>query len=137
MSDQSEKSGSDRKSPTLSKAEWGLMTLIWAKGRPLTSTFIQENLAGRAWSLPTVMTMLARLCKKGFVHCDRSSGTNYYSALISGEEYRERAGREFLDLAFGNSIVGMVTALTNSGAISEEDISELRKALDQNFPIDS
>ena len=121
----------DRKNPSLSKAEWGIMTIIWEAERPLTATNVMENLVGRAWGLSTVMTVLARLCKKGFVHCDRSTGSNYYSALISGEEYRKQEGREFLDRAFGNSIANMVTALTSSGAVSEDDISELRRILER------
>jgi BlaI family penicillinase repressor len=121
----------DRKKPTLSEAEWDLMTVLWAEGCPLTSTFIMDHLTGRAWPLSNVMTMLARLCRKGFVHCDRSTTTNYYTATISGEEYREWEGRRFLKKAFGNSIANMVTALTKSGALNEQDIIELRKVLDQ------
>jgi predicted transcriptional regulator len=121
----------NRKKPSLSKSEWGIMTIIWEAERPLTASFIMDNLVGRAWGLSTVMTVLARLCKKGFVHCDRSTGSNYYSALISGEDYRKQEGREFLDRAFGNSIANMVAALTSSGAVSEDDISELRKILEQ------
>ncbi|MCL1852746.1 MAG: BlaI/MecI/CopY family transcriptional regulator [Peptococcaceae bacterium] len=128
----SDGTGNIKKKPMLGEAEWEIMTIIWEEGRPLTSTFIMEHLAGRAWALSTVMTVLARLCNKGFVHCDRSGGLNQYTAVISGAEYRERESQAFLKKAYGNSIANMVAALTDSGAVSDEEIDRLREILNRN-----
>jgi len=118
----------------LGEAEWEIMSIIWKEGRPLTSNFILDNLASRAWALSTLMTVLARLCKKGFLRCDRTTRANQYSALISGEEYREWEGREFLKRSYDSSIANMVSGLTKSGVISDEDIEELRNILrDDSF----
>ena len=114
----------------LSEAESEIMEIVWGEGQPLTSTFILEHLTSRTWALSTVMTALARLCEKGYLQCDRSTRTNLYSALISNEEYLEQESSEFLRKMHQNSIASMVTALNNSGAISEDEIAKLREILD-------
>ncbi|MCL1852743.1 MAG: BlaI/MecI/CopY family transcriptional regulator [Peptococcaceae bacterium] len=119
------------KDPKLGDAEKEIMKIIWEAQRPLSATFIMDHLAGRTWALATVMTVLARLCNKGFVHCDRSTGSNRYTAAMSEEAYQEREGRAFLKKEFGSSIANMVTALTNSGSISEEEFARLRQILDR------
>lgn len=116
--------------PKLSGAESEIMDIIWGETQPLTSTYILEHLTSRTWALSTVMSALAKLCEKGFIFCDRSTRTNYYTAIVSGEEYRERESREFLKKMHRNSISSMVTALNNSGAISEDEIEKLRQILD-------
>ena len=113
----------------LSDAEREIMNIVWGETHELTSNFILEHLTSRTWALSTVMTALARLCEKGFIFCDRSTRTNYYSAVISSEEYREMESREFLKKMHKNSISSMVTALNNSGAITEEEIEKLRQIL--------
>ena len=117
--------------PKLSEAESEIMNIVWNQQQPLTSNYILEHLTSRTWALSTVMTALARLCEKGFIYCDRSTRTNYYTAVISSEEYRERESREFLQKMHKNSIASMVSALNNSGAISELEIQKLREILDK------
>lgn len=119
------------KNPKLSEAESEIMEIIWSANDPLTSNYILLHLTGRNWALSTVMTALGRLCEKGFVNCDRSTRTNYYSALISQDEYKERESREFLKKMHGNSIASLLTALNNSGSITQEDVQELRKILNR------
>ncbi|MCL1853588.1 MAG: BlaI/MecI/CopY family transcriptional regulator [Peptococcaceae bacterium] len=119
-----------QKTLKLSEAEKEIMTIIWREEHPLTSNFILEHITSRTLALSTVMTVLARLCEKGFVHCDRTTRTNYYTALISKEDYRGEVSREFLETMHDNSIASMVTALNRKGAITEEDIRELRRILD-------
>jgi predicted transcriptional regulator len=84
----------------------------------------------RKWTLPAVMTALARLCDKGFVHCDRTTRTNYYSALISEKDYKASEGSSFLEKLYGNSLQNLVTSLYDSKAIDGKDLSELRKMID-------
>lgn len=121
------------KNPKLSEAEQEIMAIIWGEDHSLTSNFIMDHLTGRTWALSTVMTALARLCRKGFVHCDRTTRTNYYTAALTREEYRERESREFLEKMHDNSVAGMIAALDNSGAISDEDAAELRRILDRDL----
>ena len=94
----------NKKNKRLGDAELEIMLVIWDCTEPVTSTYILEQLRGRRnWALSTLMTTLSRLADKGFVFCDRTTRTNYYSALISEEDYKAQEGRSFLEKLYGNS----------------------------------
>lgn len=78
-----------------------------------------------------MMTSLARLTDKGFISCDRSTGRNLYTSIISENEYKTGASKHFLEKLYNNSIQNMITALYNNKEIKNSDIEELRKFLDR------
>lgn len=115
----------------LSDAEVEIMQAIWRADAPLTSTEIQAKLRGRRnWSLPAVMTALARLAEKGYVNCDRSTRTNLYSALVEESAYKQREGRSFLEKLYDNSVQNFVAALYDAKDLTPRDIEELRALID-------
>ena len=64
----------------LGEAELEIMQVIWDAETAVSSNYILKKLQGlRKWQLSTLMTSLTRLADKGFVSCDRSTGTNLYS----------------------------------------------------------
>lgn len=116
----------------LGEAELEIMQVIWSGDAPVTSSHILKELQGRRkWQLSTLMTSLARLSEKGFVRCDRSTGSNLYAALLSEKEYKAGASRHFLEKLYDNSLRSMVAALYSDRAISRADIEELRDFLDR------
>lgn len=116
----------------LGEAELEIMQAIWDSQKPVTSNYILKELQGRRkWQLSTLMTSLSRLADKGFVHCDRSTGSNLYISLISENEYKAGASRNFLERMYNNSIQSMIATLYSSKAIKETDVEELRSFLDQ------
>lgn len=121
----------DNKIKRLGDAELEIMLVIWDAGGPVTSSYVLEHLRGRRnWALSTLMTALARLADKGFVSCDRSTRTNYYSTIISEEDYKAREGSSFLEKLYGNSLRNFVTSLYDSKKINDTDLTELRKVID-------
>ena len=74
----------------------------------------------------TLMTSLTRLADKGFISCDRSTGRNLYTSIISEKEYKTGASKHFLEKLYNNSIQNMITALYDSKEIKNSDIEELR-----------
>lgn len=116
----------------LGEAELEIMQVIWDSKNPVTSNYILKELQGRRkWQLSTLMTSLARLSDKGFVNCDRSTGSNLYSSVISENEYKAGASRHFLEKLYNNSIQNMVATLYSNKAIKDSDIEELRNFLDK------
>ncbi len=116
----------------LGEAELEIMQVIWNSGNPVTSNYILKELQGRRkWQLSTLMTSLKRLSDKGFVSCDRSTGSNLYTSVISENEYKAGASRHFLEKLYNNSIQDMVATLYNDKAIKDSDIEELRNFLDE------
>lgn len=116
----------------LGEAELEIMQVIWNSEGPVTSNCILKELQGRRkWQLSTLMTSLTRLSDKGFVSCDRTTGSNLYTFIISEDEYKAGASRRFLEKLYNNSIQNMIATLYNSKAIKSSDVEELRSFLDE------
>lgn len=115
----------------LGEAELEIMQVIWKAESPVTSNFILKKLQGlRAWRLSTLMTSLSRLAEKGFVRCDRSTGSNLYMAAIAESEYKTKESKHFLEKLYNNSIQSMIATLYSNHAIKGSDMEDLRKFLD-------
>lgn len=115
----------------LGDAELEIMKILWNGTGPFTSNQILEGLQGiKDWKLSSIMTALARLAKKGFVFCDRTTRTNYYSALIGEDEYKLAQSRSFLEKMYDNSIQKLVSGLYDGNSISIDDIKELKEYLE-------
>lgn len=116
----------------LGEAELEIMQVIWRSENPVTSNYILKELQGRRkWQLSTLMTSLSRLSDKGFVICDRSTGTNLYSFLVSENDYKAKESKNFLEKLYNNSIQNLVATLYGNKVIKAADIEELRGFLDK------
>lgn len=116
----------------LGEAELEIMQVVWNSENPVTSNYILKELQERrSWPLSTLMTSLARLADKGFISCDRSTGRNLYTSIISENEYKTGASKHFLEKLYNNSLQNMITALYQSKEIKSSDIEELRNFLDK------
>ena len=116
----------------LGEAELEIMQVIWNSTAPVTSSYILNGLQEkRKWQLSTLMTSLARLADKGFVVCDRSTGTNLYSSLISENNYKAKESKHFLERLYDNSVQNLVASLYSNKVITNSDMEELRRFLDE------
>ena len=116
----------------LGEAELEIMQVIWNSAAPVTSSYILKELQeSRKWQLSTLMTSLTRLADKNYVVCDRSTGTNLYSALISENDYKATEGKHFLEKLYDNSIQNLVATLYSNKVLKKSDLEELRKFLDE------
>ena len=115
----------------LGEAELEIMQVIWKAEAPVTSGFVLKELQERRkWQLSTLMTSLSRLADKGFIRCDRTTGTNLYSAIISENNFKAKESKSFLEKLYNNSLQNMVATLYSNKALKDSDIDELRKFLD-------
>lgn len=115
----------------LGEAELEIMLVIWKADIPVTSSFILKELQERRkWQLSTLMTSLSRLVNKGFISCDRATGNNLYSSIISENDFKAKESKNFLEKLYNNSIQNMVATLYSNKEIKDSDINDLRKFLD-------
>ena len=116
----------------LGDAELEIMLEIWHAKEDITSKYVMAQLKERRpWALSTVMTSLARLCEKGFIVCDRSTGSNIYTPIVDEETYKGIEGKSFLQKMYGNSFHSLVASLYGNKVIRNEDIAELRSFLNE------
>ena len=116
----------------LGEAELEIMQVIWSEEPPMTSVAIHKKLKDlRGWPLSTLMTSLSRLEDKGYVVCERLSGSNLYMAAVSENDYKAGATESFLKKLYNNSARSLVAALYDNKLLREDDIKELREYLDR------
>ncbi len=116
----------------LSEAEFEIMQVLWRHNTPMTSNQLLDEMGTeRNWKLASLMTVLARMAEKGAVYCDRSTRTNYYTALVSEEEYKLTEGETFLEKLFHKSAKDFISAMYQGKKMSAKDIRELREYLDE------
>ena len=104
----------------LPDSELELMQIIWQKEPPVSRTEIEENLKkDHTLAATTILTLLTRLCEKGFLKLEKQGRANLYTPLISQREYLASESRSLLDKLYGGSIKNLSNALCDSG-ISKE-----------------
>ena len=118
-----------RNDKRLPDAELEVMQTIWALEPPVTAAEVQQH-ADKDWKTTSVLTFLSRLCDKGFLSCTKEGRQNLYAPLISESDYRQRESVGFVRRLCGGSVKNLVVSMSDAGALTENDIDELRAFLD-------
>ena len=112
-------------------AELELMMIIWDADKPVTRAEIEEKLSDNREVLPnTILSLLTRLEKRGFVKKERNGKINYYSALVKKEPYLKEAGQGFLNRMFRGSLKNFAAALYDGEELTKEEAAELLEFLE-------
>lgn len=118
----------------LPDAEFEIMKSVWHSEEPVTSPVLTEKLKlthpDKDWKPQTVMTMLVRLEKKGFLRSEKNGKERLYYSLVSENKYMEVEAQNFRSKFAEGSFSGLVKALNGGEKISEKDIEELQSWLD-------
>jgi len=116
----------------LPDSELELMQIIWKMEYPVSRPDIEKNLPkNHQLAATTILTLLTRLCEKGFLKVEKQGKTNLYTPLIAEKDYLAGESRNILNRLYGGSLKAFAMSLVDSG-VSREEIDELRKMLDEN-----
>ncbi len=116
----------------LPESELELMMIIWKANKPVTRGEIEQELdEERKIGATTILSFLSRLEEKGFVQVTKSGKHNVYTPLIQEEDYLRRESSSILKRLYRNSITNFVSALVSDNNLSDQDIDELQKLLDE------
>jgi len=109
------------------------MELLWSSDAARTANELRDALAlqsgdsGRMVATTTVLTVLSRLERKGFVTRTRERRPHQYQALLSREEHTAELMHEVLDRASDRD-----AALARFvGTVSDGEAATLRRPLDE------
>ena len=100
------------------------MEALWASAEPLTARAVQSSLPGRS-ALTTVLTVLERLERKGFVERDRGERAHRYRATRSKDEYVSALMME----ALGETSDRATALVRFVESVGDADAQALRDAL--------
>ena len=108
-----------------------VLLALWDCGGEASRSQIEEKLADFHWAVNTINTFLTRLCAKNFISVRREGKTNYYSPLVSKEEYLAFESRGVLKKLYGGSVSNFVAAFSDGNGIDEKEIEELQSLIDE------
>ena len=114
----------------LSDGEWKLMKVLWQQSPRTLGALVAALAPTTGWSKATVFMMLKRLIAKGAVSLDESGKYQQYSAAVTYAEVEPEETASFLTKGYGGSGGLMVSNLVGRGALSEQEIRELKAILD-------
>ena len=114
----------------LPESELDIMLAVWAEDGLTTAPRIMERLQ-RPLTASALHSYLRRLEERGYLSCEKQSGrTNSDRALVSREEYERKEGRSVLNKLYEGSLKRFAASLYDGGALTAEDVAELRAFLD-------
>lgn len=120
-----------KKFDKLPDAEIEVMKVIWNNETPIATVKIKEMLDNkRIWNLSALQTILSRLVRRGFLSTEKQGKNRYYNLKISEDEYLSVINKSFLERLNDNSIKKFVLSLCNSNSISEEELIEIKKIIE-------
>ena len=118
--------------PPVSDAEREVLRELWDAG-PGTVRELQQRLAAGApsWTRSTVITLLQRLEKKGYVASDRSGFAFVFRAIVSREELVHQRVSELAAELYDGQAAPLMLAFAQRQRFTPEELAELRRYLDE------
>jgi BlaI family penicillinase repressor len=114
----------------LTPIQMTLMQLVWARGELRAAEARDALSKDRPVALTTVLTLLQRLEKRGWLTHRVEGRTHVYRALRDRKAAVGAIVRRLRDLAFGGSTESLLASLLDVGDVSAEEIARLRARLD-------
>lgn len=111
------------------ESELAIMKVLWESDRALVAGGITEKLLDKDWKPSTLLTLIARLLKKGFIKSQKDGRYFSYSPLVKENDYLELEAKSILEKLYDNSIKKFITALYESDGVNGKDLDELSEWL--------
>jgi predicted transcriptional regulator len=116
--------------PALSEAQLEIMHAVWGGGE-VTVTDVWNVLARRRpVARNTVLTLMERLEKKGWLKRRADGQTYFYTAAAPRAATLGGVVRRLVDSAFAGSAEGLVLALLEGRGVSDEEARRIRQLID-------
>lgn len=118
----------------LPDAEFEIMRIVWDMAQPVTSPAVLEYLIrnNKKEAKPqTILTLLVRLEKKGFLRSEKKGKEREYYYVVSENEYMQFETLSFMSKFKKGPVSGLINAIYNDREIDKEDIETLRAWLEE------
>lgn len=117
----------------LSNTEFEIMKVVWENEPPITSNIIMEHLGNeKQWKLATILTLLNRLVKKGFLKTEKLSKERLYYPIVERDKYLAIETSKFMKNYHNNSLKSFVDILFLNDNTNKKEIESLMEFLERN-----
>jgi BlaI family penicillinase repressor len=126
-----EKRNGGKTPPSISNAEWEVMSVVWNRG-PIAARDVFAALPeGHGWAYKTVKTLLSRLVAKGALEYEQIGNSYLYRAAYTRHEITRREVRGFVERVLRGSPLPMMARFIEQHDLSLEEIEHLRALLEE------
>ena len=120
-----------REIPRPTNAELEILTVLWSRG-PSTVREVHEAIAARKpTQYTTVLKLMQIMAEKGLLRRDERQRAHIYETARPQEQTQRQLAGDLLQRAFNGSAKGLMMGALSSRKASREELSELRKLLDE------
>ena len=117
---------------SLTEAEWEVMKILWDNENSSLSDIVRiANENGIPWAMNTVHTLLNRLVKKNAAVVDKSQSPHKYRPIIDQQQCSVAETAKLIKRIYNGSVSRMLSSLLSSESITEDELSELRRMLNE------
>ena len=118
-----------RSQPNIGRAEMEILHYV-TEHHPVTVREVADHVAETKGHVrTTVLNIMERLRKKGYLTRKKAGGIFQYSARLPKGELLRNLVRDFVSKALGGSVSPFVAYLADEAEMSKEEIAELRKVV--------
>lgn len=123
------------KRQSISQAEREVLEVLWDhKGLSSREIIDELNARGKQWSRSTIVTLIQRLEKKGYVESDKSGFAFVFSAAVSREEIMHDRISELAEEFGDGGAASLILAFAERHDFSEAEIERFRAMIDELTP---
>ncbi len=116
----------------LSKSEEQLMQYLWKRGKAFMKDLL-EDFPNPKPATTTVATLLKRMADKGFIDYNTVGKSREYFPLVKKSDYFAKHVNGLIKNFFNDSASQFASFFTKETDLSNEELEELRKIIDQQI----
>ena len=115
----------------ISDAEAQVMQVLWERNPRSADEVVAALASSTDWAEPTVKTLLNRLLNKGAIEATREGRRYLYSPVLAREAWVAQQSEGLLQRLFDGRVAPLVAHFSQRGRLSEADVVELRRLLEE------
>lgn len=108
-----------------------ILHLVWELKHATVADVQERLLQRREVAYTTVQTVLRNLTRKGYLTYEKDGATYVYAPARPAEEVQHSLLKSLLTKVFKDSPTAMVQTLVRFEALSDDEVDELRRMIDQ------
>jgi len=112
-------------------AEAQVMQVLWDRHPRSADEVVAALAPATGWAEPTVKTLLNRLLNKGAIAAAKEGRRYLYSPVLAREAWVAQQSEGLLERLFGGRVAPLVAHFSERGRLSEADVAQLRKLLEE------
>ena len=115
----------------ISSAESVVMEALWRRSPLAAEDVVAEVAQPQGWTEATVKTLINRLLKKQALSATRDGRRFLYSPKVARADYLRAESQGLLDRLFDGRLAPLVSHLSQTRALTPEDVAELKRLIEE------